>query len=229
MAERNQPVVGARATDYSTAQRAFGSVSTIGQAAVFGQVMGLVAVTVGFTALGAYIGRNLTGGAGIVFFILGFVAIVASTPLARRSERYGITALFAAGLLLGLGLGPGLARYAQANPAAVWQAAGSTALFVAALGTVGYSIRRDLSPYYRLFFFLLLGLIVFGLVAVFASIPHANIIYAVLGLGIFGGYTVLDFNLLRRAGMQDVVPLAAGIFLDVLNVFLFFLNLFSND
>ena len=31
---------------------------------VFGQVMGLVAATVGFTALGAFIGRNLTGGAG---------------------------------------------------------------------------------------------------------------------------------------------------------------------
>ena len=228
MAERNQAVFG-RATDYSTGQRAFGSVATVGEAGVFGQVMGLVAVTVGFTALGAYVGRNLTGGVAIACFIGGFVAIVASTPLARRSERYGVTALFAAGLLLGLGLGPGLRRYVQADPQAVWQAAGSTALFIAALGTVGYSIRRDLSAGYRVLFLLLLGLIGFGLVAVFASIPHANIIYAVLGLGVFGGYTVLDFNLMRRAGMQDAVPLAAGIFLDVLNVFLFFLNLFSND
>ena len=32
---------------------------------VFGQVMGLVALTVGCTALGAYIGRNLSGGLGI--------------------------------------------------------------------------------------------------------------------------------------------------------------------
>jgi hypothetical protein len=30
--------------------------------AVFGQVMGLVAVTVGFFALGAYIGRDLSNG-----------------------------------------------------------------------------------------------------------------------------------------------------------------------
>src|SRR2546429_10010205 len=37
--------------------------------AVFGQVMGLVAATGGFTALGAYIGRNLTGGTRILFFI----------------------------------------------------------------------------------------------------------------------------------------------------------------
>lgn len=32
--------------------------------AVFGQVMGLVALTLGCLALGAYVGRNLTGGAG---------------------------------------------------------------------------------------------------------------------------------------------------------------------
>jgi modulator of FtsH protease len=217
-----------RSLDYSTARRAFGSVSTVGQAAVFGQVMGLVAITVGFTALGAYIGRNLSGGAAIACFIGGFVAIVATSFVARRSEHLAITSLFAAGLLLGLGLGPGLAQYAQAQPQAVWQAAGATALFVGGLGAAGYSIRRDLSAAYRVMFLLLLGLLGFGLVAVFVSVPHANIIYAVLGLGVFGGYTVLDFNLMRRAGVEDIVPLAAGIFLDVLNVFLFFLTLLGN-
>lgn len=137
----------------------------------------------------------------------------------------GITALFAAGLLLGLGLAPGLSRYAQAEPQLVWQAAAATALFTAALGAVGYSIRRDLSAAYRVMFTLLIALIVFGLVALFASIPQANATYAVLGLGVFGGYTLLDFNLMRRCGMEDTVPLAAGIFLDILNIFLFILSL----
>ena len=47
------------------------------------------------------------------------------------------------------------------------------------------------------------------------------------GLVIFGLYTVVDFNRLRRAGKNETVPLAAGIFLDVLNIFLFFLSLFG--
>jgi hypothetical protein len=34
---------------------------------------------------------------------------------------------------------------------------------------------------------------------------------------------------MRRAGVENIVPLAAGIFLDILNVFLFFLTLFSRD
>jgi thiazolylpeptide-type bacteriocin precursor len=53
-------------------------------------------------------------------------------------------------------------------------------------------------------------LIVFGLVTVFVSIPGGNVIYALLGLAIFGAYTVLDFNRMRRSGMAETVPLAAG-------------------
>jgi hypothetical protein len=54
----------------------YGSPSRAGDAivgdrarAVFGQVMGLVALTVGCAALGAYIGRDLSSGTGIVAFI----------------------------------------------------------------------------------------------------------------------------------------------------------------
>lgn len=204
----------------------FGSVEKVGTAGVFGQVMGLVAVTLVFFALGSYLGREVVGGTSIIFFIGGFVCIV-GLNFARRSEALSITLLFAAGLLLGLGMGGVLNRYAEAEPDAVWQAGAATALFVGGLGSTGYAIRKDLSGGYRFLFFALLALIVFGLVTVFVSIPGGNVIYALLGLGIFGAYTVLDFNRMRRAGMQEAVPLAAGIFLDVINIFLFFLRLFG--
>ena len=80
----------------------------------------------------------------------------------------------------------------------------------------------------RALFWALLALIVFGLVTIFISIPHANIIYCVLGLVIFGGFTIIDFNRLRRANNYAAVPIAASIFLDIFNVFLFFLQLFGN-
>ena len=41
---------------------------------LFGQTMGYVAVTVGFFALGAYLGRHLSPGWAIVWFIAGFGA-----------------------------------------------------------------------------------------------------------------------------------------------------------
>ena len=210
----------------SAENRIFGSVEEVGAAGVFGQVMGLVAVTVAFFTLGAYLGRNFTGGASIVCFIVGFGAII-GLNFVRRSEALSITMLFAAGLFLGLAMGSGLARYAEVQPSVVWQAAGATALFVAGLGSTGYAIRRDLSGAYRFLFVALLVLIVFGFVSLLVSMPNADIIYAVAGLVIFGGYTLVDFNRLRRAGQGEVVPLAAGIFLDVLNIFLFFLRIFG--
>ena len=197
--------------------------------ALLGQVMGYVAVTVGFTALGAYLGRDLSGATGLVLFVAGFAAIVGlNIAAARGREQLAIGLLFALGLLLGLAVAPVIADYADADPSALWQAAGATAAFVAALGTYGYATRRDLSAWVRPLFWALLGLIVFGIVAIFVSIPAGNVIYAIAGLVIFGGFTIVDFNRLRRTN-DSAVLIAASIFLDVFNVFLLFLDLFGAE
>lgn len=53
--------------------------------------------------------------------------------------------------------------------------------------------------------------------------------HAVAGLGIFGGFTIYDFNRLRRASPDGTVLIAAGIFLDIFNVFLLLLNLLGGS
>jgi FtsH-binding integral membrane protein len=195
---------------------------------VFGHVMGLVALTAGCAALGAYIARGFTGGSGFIFFIGAFACIFGLNRASSRGhEQLAVGLLFGMGLLLGMFVAPVIDYYAKTNHDVLYQAAGSTALFVAALGSVGYATRRDLSVYYRFFFFALLALIVFGLIAIFVSIPHSNVIYCVLGLVIFGGFTVLDFNRLARANYNLAVPIAASIFLDIFNVFLLLLSLFG--
>jgi len=195
---------------------------------LLGQVMGFVAVTVGFSALGAYLGRDLSGGAGLLFFIGAFACIFGLNYASSRGrEQLAITLLFGLGLLLGLAVAPVIADYADTDPSALWQAAGATAAFVAACGAYGYATSRDLSSWARTLFWALLALIVFGIVAIFVSIPNSHIIYAIAGLAIFGGYTIFDFNRLRRADASSAVVIAASIFLDVFNVFLFFLDLFG--
>ena len=196
--------------------------------ALLGQVMGLVAVTVGFTALGAYLGRDLSGGTGLVLFIGAFACILGlNIAAAKGREQLAIGLLFGLGLLLGLAVAPVIAAYANADPSALWQAAGATAAFVAGCGGYGYATRRDLSSWARTLFWTLLGLIVFGIVAIFVSIPSGNLIYAVAGLGIFGAFTIFDFNRLRRSTPDAAVPIAASIFLDVFNIFLLALDLFG--
>jgi FtsH-binding integral membrane protein len=195
--------------------------------AVFGQVMGLVAVTVAFAAGGAYIGRDLSNGAGWIAFIGAIVCMIGLNVAARRSEQLAIALLFGMGLLLGVFAGPIFAFYAETNPAVLWQACGATALFVGGLGAYGYATSRDLSGWAKPLFWSLLGLILFGFVGLFLAIPGANIIYCVLGLVIFGAYSIFDFWRLRRADMSQSVPIAAAIFLDVFNVMLLFLSLFG--
>jgi FtsH-binding integral membrane protein len=195
---------------------------------LFGQTMGLVAITAGLFAFGAYIGRDTSGGAAIVCFVLAFAVLLAMNAAAQRSEQLALGLLFGFGLLLGLAVAPTIAFYVDADPQAVWQAGGATALFVAGFGAAGYATRRDLSALARFLFWALVGLIVFGLVLVFVQIPDGALVYAVAGLVIFAGLTMFDFQRLRRAQDIRTAPLlAASIFLDVLNVFLLFLSLFG--
>jgi FtsH-binding integral membrane protein len=139
------------------------------------------------------------------------------------------SALFGPGLLLGLAIAPAIADFAEADPSALWQAAEATAAFVAAFGAYGYATLRDLSSWARPLVRALLGLIVFGIVAIFVSIPNSNIIYAVAGLGIFGAFTIFDFNRLRRATVDGAAVIAASIFLDIFNVYLLLLDLSERD
>jgi FtsH-binding integral membrane protein len=197
---------------------------------LFAQTMGYVAVTTGLFALGAYLGRDLAGGIGLVAFIAAFACLIGMQFASRRSQQLTVGLLAAFGLLMGLATAPTLAYYASADPQALWQAGGATALFVAGFGAAGYATRRDLTALARICFWALVALIAFGIVLIFVNIPNGALIYSVLGLVIFAGIIMIDFQRLRRSSDVESAPLlAASIFLDILNVFLFFLRIFSRQ
>jgi modulator of FtsH protease len=197
---------------------------------LFGQTMGLVALTAGFFALGSYAGRNLSHTAGIVAYIAAFVCLIVMRFTARRAGASTTVLLMVFGVLIGVASGPVLAYYAAVDPRILWQAGGATALFIAAFGSIGYLTRRSLFWLARVSFIALLLLCAFGIVLIFVHIPHGSLIYAGLGLVVFAGLTMVDFQRLRRSqGLNSAPLLAASIFLDILNVFWFFLRIFSNE
>jgi modulator of FtsH protease len=197
---------------------------------LLGQTMGLVALTAGCFALGAYIGRDTSGAWTILWYIAAFAVLFGMNAAAQRSEQLAVGLLFAFGVLLGLAVAPTVGYYVGADPQAVWEAGGATALFIAGFGAAGYATRRDLTPLARYFFWALLALIVFGIVLVFVQIPGGALIYAIAGLVIFAGLTLFDFQRLRTTqDIRSAPLLAASIFLDVLNVFLLFLSIFSSS
>ena len=61
---------------------------------LLGQTMGLVAVTAGLFAVGAYLGRNLAYGWGWLGFIAAFGCLIAMNAAVQRSEGLAVTLLF---------------------------------------------------------------------------------------------------------------------------------------
>jgi uncharacterized protein len=156
------------------------------------------------------------------------VCLLAMNVTVRQSEQLTLGLLFGFGLLVGLATAPTISYYANVDPEAVWEAGGATALFVAGFGAAGYATRRDLSVLARVLWWALIALIGFGMLLIFFSIPAGSVIYSLLGLVIFAGLVMYDFQRLRVSTQIDSAPLlAASIFLDILNVFQFFLTLFG--
>ena len=198
-------------------------------AGLFGRVMVLVAITVAFATLGVYVARGWGGAGWFIAWLLSLGCLIGlNVANARGQTGAALTLLFAFGLLIGASVATTVNYYAATDPVAVRQAFAATALSVAALGAGGYATRRDLAFLYRILFWALLAMLAFGVVLIFAHIPALYMGWSLAGLVIFGGYTVVDFNRLRHGGQEEAIPLAAGIFLDVLNIFLLFLRLFGS-
>ena len=214
-------------TDSLTYQR-MGTAARSQAHVLFSQTMAYVALTAALFALGAWLGRNLTGAVGIIAFIAAFACLIGMRFAARSSLQLTIVLLGAFGLLIGLAVAPTVAYYGSMDPRALWQAGGATALFIAGFGAAGYATRRDLTALARVLSWALVALIVFGIVLIFVNIPSGALVYSVLGLVIFAGFTMFDFQRIRTSTDINSAPfLAASIFLDILNVFLFFLQIFS--
>jgi FtsH-binding integral membrane protein len=135
--------------------------------ALFGQVMGLVAVTVAFATLGVWVAHGWGGAGWFIAWLLSLGCLIGlNVANARGNTGLALALLLGFGLLVGASVATTVNSYAATDPVAVRQAFGATALFVAALGSAGYAVRRDLSLRYRLLFWLLLALLAAGIVPI---------------------------------------------------------------
>ena len=195
-------------------------------AALLGQVMFLVAVAIGFLALGSYIGRDLVEGTATILFFIGFGMLMAANFVERlRVGMLGIVWLYAVALLWGLGLGPALNQIATVDPDLITTAAAGTALATVGAGAVGFLISKDLAPWMRPLSFVILGAVAVSFVLLLmgtSAPPFLSFVILIVSTLLI----VVDFNYLRKHGTErDAVWLATGIFVSIINIFLSLLNL----
>jgi FtsH-binding integral membrane protein len=212
---------------YTTERVAGRAIST---AQLLGQVMFLVAIALGFCALGTLVGRDLALGTARLCSFAGFGMLLVSSFAGERFRvgPFAMAWLFATALLIGLGLGPVIAYFAAVDEAALTQAFAGTGATVLAAGSLGFVLSKDLARWMRplalLVFALAIGTIVWSLFGGTISPVVSLLIYAVSAALI-----VVDFNYLRKHGTEaDSVWLATGIFVSIVNIFLSLLNIFSS-
>ena len=177
-------------------------------------VMGFVAATVGFTALGAYLGRDLSGATGLLLFIGAFACIIGLNIAAAKGREQLRSASCSRCLLLGLAVAPVIADYADADLSARGRRPELPRR--SSPGAAPTAMRRaETSPRGSVPCSGPARLIVFGIVAIFVSIRKSNLIDAVAGLGISGVFTI--FRLQPPAPQQTADAAVADrrrIFLD---------------
>jgi modulator of FtsH protease len=200
-------------------------------ATLFGQVFFLVAVALGFMALGTLSGRELAIGTARILGFVGFGMLMVSSFGGERFRvgSFAMGWLFATALVIGLGIGPLIGYLVENNPTVVTQAVGGTALTVLGMGALGFALSKDLSSWMRPLSFLVFGAVIVSLVMVmFAS--GGNPVLSLIIYGLSALLIMVDINYMRKHGTEDqAVMLATGIFVSVVNIFLSLLNLLSPD
>jgi modulator of FtsH protease len=193
-----------------------------------GQVMFLVAASLGVCALGSFLGRDLSFGSARAISFLGLGMLIAQSFV--RSLRYGalgIGWLAAIAAVIGFGLGPTLDYYATVAPNTLTSALALTALTVLAMGSIGFALSKDTVSWMRPLSWIVLACVVVSIGAmVVGGLGTLSPFISILILGASAALILVDFNYVRKhATEDDVVWLATGIFVSIVNIFLSLLNL----
>lgn len=194
------------------------------------KVMGLLAFSFIFASIGTFVGISigLTYGASVFIALLGLVVLIALNFLIQKSGL-NLVLLYLFTFLEGLSLAPLLGFYLQYNPYILTEAFLMTAVTSLGLGIYAWTTKRDFSRIGDYLFFGLILLIVAGLIGIFFHSTLFSLVISVVGVAIFSGYVL--FYIQRAKYMADTTPNAIGltvsIFITVLNLFLYILELLT--
>jgi modulator of FtsH protease len=197
-------------------------------ATIMGQVLFLVGAAIGLCALGTVLGRDLSYGTAQVLSFAGLgMLLVQNFVKPLRYGPLGIGWLAALAALIGFGLGPTINEYATVDPSGLTTAVGLTALTVVGMGAGGFAWSKDVSGWARPLSMIVLVAVVISIVGIFVGgIGALSPVLSLVILAVSAALILVYFNYMRKhATEDDVVWLATGIFVSIINIFLSLLNL----
>jgi modulator of FtsH protease len=201
-----------------------------------GQVMGLLAFSMLFTAGGALLGRVL-GPVGLILSLVGSIACVLALSFARAKMGSGLALglFYALSVFEGMFLGLLIESYiARGMGSVVVNATTTTAALVLALGSYAWTTKRDLSGMGAYLMAGLIAVLLAGLVGMVLSlfgIPLGifGFLLSVVTAILFSGFVMYDLQRLKNANAatDDAIMLAVSIYLSIYNLFVSILQIFG--
>lgn len=199
----------------------------------FGKVMFAFALAILVSTLGVWVGFtylietfiNTPGLIWIVFIAELALIFTSSIWSTKRPLNYYLFSLFA--FLTGVTLTPLLLMAAMtAGSAVIVKALLATVLMFAATGAIGWTTNKSLAGMRGFLMATLIGMVIIGVIGIF--IPWGSnfeMIYSGIGVLLFSGYTMYDFQRIKSYPEDRYIDAALNIYLDVFNLFIFILRL----
>jgi FtsH-binding integral membrane protein len=194
--------------------------------------MGLLGLAAVFTAIGGIIGPA-TGEIGFWLALIGGLIIIVALRFARDITPLNLILMLLFATLEGIVLGQMLELYfSEGLSDIVFQAAAATALAALAAGFIGYTTHRDLSNMGGFLMAALVIVIVASVIGLFLQDPVLWTVVSAVSAILFSTFLVYDLNRVARiqgATEGQAIMLAVSVYLDIFNLFIDLLTLFSGS
>jgi FtsH-binding integral membrane protein len=198
---------------------------------LIGKVMGLLAFSFIFAAIGAFVGAALGLGAGtyLLVVIAGFVVLLALRFLIQK-RGINLILLYLFTFLEGVALGPTISYYVEANLTGILtEAFVITALTSLGLAIYAWTTKRDFTRLGDYLFAGLILLLVASIIGIFFASNLFYLVISVVAIAIFAGYVL--YYVQRGKYLADTLPNAIGLtvslFITLLNLFRYILLLLT--
>ena len=165
-----------------------------------------------------------------LWILLPFAPLLLLMFIGRQSAVIGATLFTAFCAIEGVSLGVIVSFYTTGTVAL---ALGTTAGLFLTMAVVGSVTKRDLTRMANLLFFGLLGLIIASFANLFFASTSAEWLITYAGIAIFLGFSAYDAQRVKRIALAgdtstaSAIWCATGLYLDILNLFLFLLRIFG--
>ena len=186
----------------------------------------LLALTLIPTVIGAWIGvatgigRALSGGLGLVVFLVGIFGFVYAIEKTKHSSK-GIAVLLGFTFFMGLMLSRmiGMVLGFSNGTSLVMTAFGGTAGVFFLMASLATFIKRDLSGMSKWLFVGAIALMVGSIINIFIGSTVGMMVISVMAIGIFSAYMLYDIKQIIDGGETNYISATLALYMDLINVF----------